>query len=196
VSLALPPSPSPARPRTMLVATSLGVVGGFMLLAGLLAIYLNLRDAGGGTTATWIPAGVTVPEVATNIMLITMIGAAVVVHWAHYAIGQDNRRDTLAALFLLIVLGIAVINAQVYVYQQMGFPPIAESGYTMLVYAITGTFVAALVLALIYTLVVVFRSMGGRYSSSHHEGITSLALYWDFLAVAFTAIWYVIYVTK
>ena len=44
--------------------------------------------------------------------------------------------------------------------------------------------------------VVVFRSLGGRYSSKRHEGISSLALYWHFLTVAFAAVWLVVYANK
>ena len=38
-----------------------------------------------------------------------------------------------------------------------------------------------------------FRELGGRYSAKDHDGISSLALYWYFLTVAFAGVWYVIY---
>jgi cytochrome c oxidase subunit 3 len=190
--LALPPAPSPARPRTLLVATALVCVAGTMLFAGMLGVYLSLRDAAGGTTVQWLPKGVEIPDVAVNVMLITMLGGCVIAQWAVYAIARDNRRDATIALGVLAVFGMAVVNAQVYVYNTMGLDIQAE-GYNTLVYAITGTFIAALVFGILFAALIAFRELGGRYSAKDHDGISSLALYWYFLTVAFAAVWYVIY---
>ena len=128
-------------------------------------------------------------------MLIIMVGASVLVQWAVYAMARDDRRDTAVAVSLLVVFGVAVLNAQAFIYQQLGMG-IGETKYANLFYAVTGTFVAALIAGIVMAMVVVFRSLGGRYSSKRHEGISSLALYWDFLTVAFAAVWFVVYVVK
>ena len=77
-------------------------------------------------------------------MLITMLGGCVIAQWAVYAIARDNRRDAAIALGVLAVFGVAVLNAQVYVYNTLGLD-IRADGLRTLVYAITGTFLAALV---------------------------------------------------
>jgi cytochrome c oxidase subunit 3 len=190
--LALPPAPSPTRPRTLFVATALVCAAGTALFAGMLGLYLSLRDAAGGTTADWVPKGVDIPDVAVNVMLITMIGGCVVAQWAVYAISTDNRRDTTIALGVLAVFGVAVVNAQVYVYNALGLDILANK-YSLLVYAITGTFLVAIVFGIVFAILMAFRELGGRYSAKDHDGITSLALFWYFLTVAFAGVWYVIY---
>ena len=158
----------------------------------MLGLYLSLRDAAGGTTPDWVPKGVDIPDVAVNVMLITMIGGCVVAQWAVYAISTDNRRDTTIALGVLAVFGVAVVNAQVYVYNALGLDILANK-YSMLVYAITGTFLVAMLFGIVFALLMAFRELGGRYSAKDHDGITSLALFWYFLTVAFAGVWYVIY---
>src|SRR5262245_63937237 len=101
------------------VGTALVCSAAAMLFMGMLAVWVNLRDAAGGTTAAWVPKGVNISMVAPNIMLITMFGASVVAQWAVYAMARDDRRDTAVAIALVVVFGIAVLNAQVFIYQQL-----------------------------------------------------------------------------
>ena len=191
--LALPPAPSPTRPRTLFVASALVCAAGSASFAGMLGLYLSLREAAGGTTADWVPKGVDIPDVAVNVMLITMIGGCVIAQWAVYAIAHDNRRDTTVALGVLAVFGVAVVNAQVYVYHAWGGLDILADKYSLLVYAITGTFLVAMLFGIVFAVLMAFRELGGRYSAKDHDGITSLALFWYFLTVAFAGVWYVIY---
>ncbi len=194
MSLSLPPAPAPPRPRMLFVATALACAAGVMLFAGMFAVWISLRDAAGGTTSAWLPKGVAIPGVASNMMLITLCGASVVAQWAVYAMGQDDRRDAALAVGLLVVFGVAVLNAQAYIYQQMGVG--VSTRYGALFFSVTGTFLFALVAGMIMAVVVVFRSLGGRYTSKRHEGISALALYWHFLTVAFAGVWFVVYVVK
>jgi cytochrome c oxidase subunit 3 len=179
----------------MFVGTALASAAMAMAFAGMLGVWVTVRDAAGGTTATWLPKGVTFPGVAANIMLITMLGAVVLAQWAVYAIARDNRRDTAAAIALLVVFAIAVFNSQIYVYQQ-AHVVMSDSKFGPLFYGLTGAFLVALLAAVVMAGVVVFRSLGGRYSSRRHEGVSSLALYWYVLTAVFCAIWYVVYVVK
>jgi cytochrome c oxidase subunit 3 len=179
----------------LFIATAFTCAAIAMLFMGMLAVWVNLRDAAGGTTAAWLPKGVSISMVAPNMMLIIMLGASVMVQWAVYAMARDDRRDTTVAVSLVVIFGIAVLNAQVFIYQQLGLG-IGDTKYANLFYAVTGTFVAALIGGIVMAMVVIFRSLGGRYSSKRHEGVSSLALYWDFLTVAFAAVWYIVYVVK
>src|SRR5436190_24113236 len=98
VSLGLPPAPAPPRPRMLFVATAFACAAVAMLFMGMLAAWVNLRDAAGGTTAAWVPKGVSISMVAPNMMLIIMVGASVLVQWAVYAMARDDRRDTAVAV--------------------------------------------------------------------------------------------------
>jgi len=178
----------------LLVATSLacGAIG--MMFAGMLAVWIALRDAAGGTSAAWLPKGISLPGVASNMMLIIMAGASVMAQWAVYAMARDNRRDAVVAVALVVIFGIAVFNAQAYIYQQLGVA--VDTRYGALFFSVTGAFLVALVAGMIMAVIVVFRSLGGRYTAKRHEGVAALALYWHFLTVAFAAVWFVVYVVK
>ena len=71
-----------------------------MLFGGLLGIYLNVREAAGGTTAEWVPSSITFPEIAVNTVAITLVCSVVIIHWALWAIGNGDRRNTYIALGL------------------------------------------------------------------------------------------------
>ncbi len=193
--LALPPAAPPVRPRTQLVATALAVAGSAMLLGGLLAIYLHLRSAAGGTTAAWLPAGVSIPGVPVNMALVTIVMTVITMQWAVYAIARDDRRNTYAALGLTLLLGVAFLNNMAFVYQRLELP-IADSAYGVLVYAITGTQLALFVAAMVYAGVAAFRALGGEYSSRQPEGLAAAALFWHFTVVAFAVIWALVFALK
>jgi cytochrome c oxidase subunit 3 len=71
--------------------------------------------------------------------------------------------------------------------------PVAEGGYPGMFYSITGTMLALVVIGLVFTAVTAFRSLGGR---SELELVSAHALYWYFVAAAFSAVWFLVYVTK
>lgn len=192
MTLALPAAPAPAPRRQVFVATALGCVAGTTLVGSMLATYLLFRqrsvDAG-----ERFPGNYTIPEVPSNVMLITIWSLLVFAQWAVWAAKRQDRINVGLALGITGVLGIAFINAQAFVYVQMGLE-IADGIYPVLVYAVTGTIVALAVVGLLFTAVAAFRYLGGRAGDT--EVVSAAALYWYFLAVAFSAVWFVVYVTK
>jgi cytochrome c oxidase subunit 3 len=134
-------------------------------------------------------------------MLITMVFASFTVQWAHWAISRNDRRHTYIALGLTAIFGAAVLNSQIYVYQELPLPidgggDADASRYAVLFYAVTGTFVALLVAGIVFAAVMAFRTLGGRYSARDNEGLAATALYWHVLTAVFSAVWYVVYVVK
>jgi heme/copper-type cytochrome/quinol oxidase subunit 3 len=195
VSLALPPAPQPLRPRQLFVATALACGGMLMYFAGLLGVYVSTRTAAGGTTADWLPEGVVIPEVTTNTMLATMAGVCVVAQWAVWSMKRNDRGNSALALGVLVVFAAAMIVMQVNVYERMDIG-IADDRYNTLFYGVTGSFLVALVFGLLFTAVMAFRALGGRYSSRDTEGLSSLALFWYALTFVFVSLWYIVYVLK
>jgi heme/copper-type cytochrome/quinol oxidase subunit 3 len=61
-------------------------------------------------------------------------------------------------------------------------------------FAITGTFTALVAVGLVFTLAAAFRYLGGRFGE--RELLAAHALYWYFLAAAYVALWFVVYVQK
>jgi heme/copper-type cytochrome/quinol oxidase subunit 3 len=207
MTLALPAPPIPEPKRSMLVATGFAVAAGTAFFGSLLGLYLRVRDdaldemraareADPDVVVRFLPSEVHVPEIATNTMLFTVIGAAALAQWAVYAMKRGERHQTAIALALCGIFGLATLNSQAFTWTQMGVG-IEESGaFGPVFYASTGAFAAALVVGVVHTAITAFRSLGGRYSATDTEGLTSHALVWYFLVVAYTALWFVIYVNK
>jgi cytochrome c oxidase subunit 3 len=176
----------------MLVATSLAAVAGSMLVGAMLAIWVLLRERVVGTGERF-PVDYVITEVATNVMLMTLWALCLFAQWAVYAGRRGDRAHTGLALGVVGVLAIAFINAQAFVYSQMEVG-IADDYYGALFYAVTGTMMAIVIAGLVYTSVAAFRALGGRLEET--EVLSAHALYWYFAAAAYSAVWFVVYVTK
>lgn len=193
-ALALPPAPSPARPRVLLVGTALAAVASFMAILGLVGVYLSARSeviAGG---ATWLPEGSTIPLTPGNMAFATMLISCVSMWWAVDAVGRNDRQMAYLALGLTIFFGVAVINATSFLYTQMNLPVQTTPG--LLIYTITGAHLAMIVGGLVYAAVMTFRTLGGEYHGRDREGLTAAALFWYVTVAAHAVIWLAIYVTK
>ena len=190
---ALPAPPEPAPQRQVLVGTALACVAGTMLVGGMIAVWLILRDRVIATGESWVPSDVTIPEVPSNIMLISFGALSLFAQWAVYAAKRRQRANTALALGTTGLVAIAILNAQAYVYATMQLP-IGGSVYGPMFYSITGVLTVVVIGGLVYTAVTAFRVLGGR--DRDDEIVVSHALYWYFATAAFTAIWFFVYVTK
>jgi cytochrome c oxidase subunit 3 len=198
--LALPPAPPPVARRQLLVGTALACAAVAMMFGGMLAIYLRLRmrtvntfDADSGENLTWVPEGVHLPEVAANNMLISFLAIVVFAQWAVWAARRNQHTYTAIAIGLTALLGGAVLNAQAYIYQQAG-AGVSDGTFQSLFYATTGTFVVLMIGGIVFSLVTMFRYLGGR--THDREIVAAHAVYWYFMAAVFSALWFVVYVIK
>jgi heme/copper-type cytochrome/quinol oxidase subunit 3 len=166
-----------------------------MLFAGLLGVFVAERSAAGGTTALWLPEGAVVPDITANLMLTTMAGICVVAQWAVWSMKRNDRGNAALALAVLLVFAVGMIVMQVNVWERMELA-VADGTYQVVFYGITGAFMAALVVGLLFAAVMAFRSLGGRYSAKDTEGLSSLALFWYVLTAVFLSLWYIVYVLK
>ena len=190
---ALPAAAPPAPKRQLLVGTVLAVVAMFMITGGMLAVWALQRTRSIDDTGTWVPDGVTIPEVPTNEMLISFIGICVFAQWAVYAAHRRDRGHTVLALGCSALVALLVINAQAFSYHEMGLG-IADGTYAAMFYGVTGLFVVLMIAGLLFTAVAAFRYIGGRIGDD--ELIVAHAIYWYAMAAVYSAIWFVVYVTK
>lgn len=192
---ALPAAPAPPPRRQMLVGTALVGSGTLMLIGGMLAVWYQQRSRAHDAGDPWLPEGITIPEVPTNVMLFGFLGLLIFAQWAVYAARRQDRINTGLALGLVALMAVAIINAQLFVYTQINLPVADDTaGYAVMFYAVTGTMTALFIAGLVFTLVTVFRFLGGRIRDQ--EIVAAHALYWYILAAAFSAVWFVVYVTK
>lgn len=191
---ALPAGPAPAPQRQLFVGTAVACAAGATMFGGMIALYFRFRQATLAVPQSeWKPAVASVPEVATNNMLIAFLGIFVFAQWAVYAARRDNRAHVGMALGLVALVGIAVINGQAFVYHQMRLG-VRDGQYQTMFYALTGTFVAFMIAGLVYTFVTAFRFLGGR--TRDREIVSAHAMFWYFLGTVYAVLWFSVYVTK
>ena len=98
MTIALPAAPAPAPRRQILVATAIASASAFMLIIGMLALWLKFRagaptrDSADGLKIIkdWMPASVKIPEVAANVMLTTFPVGVLMAQWAAYSAKRND----------------------------------------------------------------------------------------------------------
>ncbi len=192
--IALPSAPAPAPRRQVFVGTAVVCAAGAALMGAMLALYLRFRDVAINTgDGHWVPQGIKIPITPANIMLLTFIPLCVFAQWAVYSAKRGDSSHTGLALGLTGLMGLAFINAQAYIYTQVNLPA-AGGTFNAMFYAITGVMTILAVIGVVFSAVTAFRFLGGR--TSDREIVSAHAMYWYFLSVVFTMLWFVVYVTK
>jgi cytochrome c oxidase subunit 3 len=189
---ALPAAPAPEPRRQLLLGVSIASAAIAMLMGGMLAVWALQRTRVHDVGDTWLPSGITIPEVPANVMLIAFLPLCIFAQWAVWAGKRNDRGNALLALGLTGLMALMIVNAQAFIYHEMGLV-VAEGAYAGMFYAVTGTYVALLLSGTIFTVVVAFRQFGGR---TDHELLVAHAIFWYAMTAAFTALWYVVYVVK
>ena len=189
---ALAAGPVPAPRRQVVVGTTLGAVAMSMLAGGMFAVWMRQRNENVEATGHWLPDGVVIPEVPANVMLIAFIGVCSFAQWAVWSAKRDDRPHTAMALGVTVLTAVMVINAQAFIYAQMGVG-IGDGTYGAMFYGITGMFMALMIIGVIFSAVTAFRYIGGR---SDAEIVAAHAIYWYTMSAIFAGIWFFVYITK
>jgi len=179
----------------LLVGTAVAGLVSAMVLLGLLAVELQVRAGTLAGGATWLPEGSEIPLTPVNMAAFTLLLSVVTMQWAHYAIGNNDRINTYVALGLTIMFGLAYANSTAYLFTQMNLV-VRESAAAVLIYCITGAHLAMTIAAMVFALLMVFRTLGGQYSGRDREGVTAATLYWHLTVGLYLVVWYAVYVTK
>lgn len=193
--MAVAVAPRPVeRPRVTAVGTILASAGVFMYFAGLAGVYLGFRDEAFAAGEEWLQS-YTIPLGPPSMMMFTLGLSCITMQWALYAVARNDRVNAYVAFGLTMLFGGAVINSQYWMYQQMNLG-IADSLQAVLIYAITGSFLALLISAGVYLAVVLFRTLGGQYGPHQHDAVTGVTIYWYVMVAIYAVIWIGLYVTK
>lgn len=190
---ALPAGPTPAPRNQITVASSLAAAAMVMLMGGMLAVWAVQRSQAVDLGGSWVPDGTVVPEVPSNVMLIAFAPLCIFAQWAAWSAKQRDMPHAGLALGSTALMALLIINAQFFIYHEFGLG-VADGPYESMFYAITGAFIAIMVIGLLFTIVVAFRALGGR--TADRELLTAHAIYWYAATAVFCGIWFVIYVTK
>ena len=120
------PAPAPRNPRT--VGASLAAAATVMLFGGMLSVWAVQRSRAMDLDGHWLPDGVTVPEVPSNVMLIAFAPVCIFAYWAQWSAKRNDNPHTALALSATAFMGLLILNAQFFVYHDMGLG-IADGAY-------------------------------------------------------------------
>ena len=187
--------------RPALVLAGLLSAVSAMLMGSMLAIWLDFRSNaplrespdGSKMLRNWLPENIKIPEVATNTMMMTFVITCVMAQWAVYSFRRNDSKHASLALGVVFLTEIALVNAQLAVYSQMGIG-VRDGGYMTMFYAITATMLVMIIVCMGFTLLAMFRSMAGR--AGDRDLVSAHALYCYSVSAIFAAMWLVVYVQK
>ena len=190
---ALPAAPAPPPRRQVLFGTTIASAAVLMLTGAMVAVWIRMRQQALDAGDAWVPPRTTIPEVPANVMLAGFGALLVFAHWTVYATHRRDRVHVGLSLGLVGLLGLAIINAQAYVYNRIDLA-VADSGYAGMFYAITGMVIGLTIIGVVFTGIAAFRILGGR--DTDQELVVAHLVYWYAVAAAFSAVWLIVYVTK
>lgn len=191
---ALAPAPRPVRPRVVLIGTVLVIGACLMAFAGLMGVYLTNRSATLHAHKPWFAATTHIPLSPGTMALFTLLLSLVTMQWAVYAVRNNDRKHAILALGITMLFGICAINSVTFLFHQAGVGVASASG--MLLYVISGFYIAMAVASLIFSFLMTFRTLGGQYSGRDHDGILAASFFWYATVAVYAVIWYAIFVNK
>jgi heme/copper-type cytochrome/quinol oxidase subunit 3 len=186
------PSGERERPRNLLpMGALLAGAGSLMAFAGLIAGYVVVRDA----SKVWPPKGVKVDNYLGAILVITALMASVVVEWGASSTRRGQLGQAKGALALAMLFGLAFANGVWYLGQKLGFG-VARDAYAGIVYTMVGLSLVNIVVGL-GLLVAAFAKVAGRQQGpGDDEVVRAAAWYWQFVVVAWTAVYATLFLLK
>ena len=184
-----------ARPRLLVLATSLGSAAVAMGFMGLISFYIAWRADVIATGERWLPSGVNIPLTQPNFMGVSIAFSVITIWWTVQATRNDDRGHAFVAFGLSLVFGFSYLAQTAYLFTIMQME-ILTSERSMLIYAIVGTHMVLMIVAMGFALVMALRTLGGGYSARDYEGVLSSAIFWTAMAALYAVMWYVIYITK
>ena len=185
--LALPPA-GRQRPRTLLNLTTLIVVaGGTALFGALIAAYVTIGDQ----APAWPPGGVRLDNYVGTMLSLTALMSAITVEWAWWSLKHEDQAQAIWGLSLTVGFGLAFLNLLWDLGRKVGFGPgSAKVGpYAVLFYAMIVAAGFAALVGVVAVVMAQLRTFGRQMTGLRHEMVRAVAWYWDFVVVAWFAVW-------
>lgn len=184
--LAIGAGPRRAAPRTVLIGTVLASIGVIMAFATMVAVYAQLRDSAGGTTADWVPSDVTFRNAQLVFTLMTLVIGSVAIQWAVSASRSIDVNNTRTALALTLAFGALHINMVLFAFDAFGVG--IGQVWSNLVFTITGAGIALSGVAMAYVAVAMLKAFGGQLGVSN-PSVAGAAVFWH----AHVGVWFLIF---
>ncbi|MDE3016843.1 MAG: cytochrome c oxidase subunit 3 [Pseudomonadota bacterium] len=155
---------------------------------------LPLTDVWAIAPGIWPPAGIHpfdpfhLPFLNTLILLLS--GSTVT--WAHYAVLQNNRKETIQALWCTVILGLSFTACQAFEYTHAAFG-FRDTIYATTFFMATGFHGFHVIVGTIFLAVCLGRAYKGQLTPKQHLGFEFAAWYWHFVDVVWLFLFTFIY---
>jgi cytochrome c oxidase subunit III len=142
----------------------------------------------------WPPVGVRTfdPWDLPFLNTLILLTSGVTVTWAHHALREGKRDQTLQGLGLTILLGLTFTSVQAYEYFNAGFG-FTDGIYASTFYMATGFHGFHVIVGTIFLMVCFYRTWRGHFTPDHHFGFEAAAWYWHFVDVVWLFLFTSIY---
>nr|ALF63214.1 cytochrome c oxidase subunit III [Crenicichla regani] len=132
----------------------------------------------------WPPAGITPfdPFAIPLLNTVILLASGVTVTWAHYSILSGNRKETIQALSLTVLLGLYFTLLQAMEYYEAPFT-IADGAYGSTFFVATGFHGLHVIIGSTFLAVCLLRQIQHHFTTEHHFGLEAAIWYWHFVDV-------------
>ena len=188
------PIPGRVRPRTSVIAALFGSGAAVVAFCTLVSLYVQQRQQTRSAGEEWFPVG-SIEMGPAGMMMMTLALSVVAVQWAVQAAHAEDRPHGFMALGVTLLLGAAVLNQFWFIYQDTGLV-VDESNAALLFYAVTGSFLAMLVVAMMMIAAITARALLGTFNSGLAHTIQATAIFWHAVVLCYCLVWYIVFITK
>ncbi len=155
-----------------------GIFSIVMLFSGLTSAYI-VRQADGQWLRFSMPMMFWISSAVILVSSMTM-------HWSLLGIKKGNQSQLKNGLLITLALGVVFCVTQFKGWGELVDNGIYFAGKSAnpsgsFIYALSGLHLFHILSALIYLLMLLWRSVAGKYASNSYAGVSNGAIYWHFL---------------
>ncbi len=126
------------------------------------------------------------------LMTMILLLSGCTVTWAHHAILEGHKQESVKALMVTVGLGLLFTCFQGYEYYHATFH-FKDGIYPSTFYMATGFHGLHVLIGSIFLIVCLFRARAGQFSPKHHFGFEAAAWYWHFVDVVWLFLFMAVY---
>lgn len=144
--------------------------------------------------AVWPPVGIQVidPFAVPLLNTAVLLTSGATVTWSHHAMIAGDRKNTLLALFLTIVLAVVFTALQAMEYYESSFS-IADSVYGSVFFLLTGFHGLHVIIGTLFLTVSLIRCYRHHFTKNHHIGFEAAIWYWHFVDYVWLGLFVAVY---
>lgn len=191
---ALPAAPADVRPElsrrgASVLGTAMFVAASAMATGALIATALAVDAAPG----PWRPKGVNLSTYLPNMLALTAVMSSFAAGWMLWAVRRDDRRTTIMAGGLTLLLAVSIANGQSYLMTHAGLK-IGANAFSTLFVVFTGFHLLHAIAGVVLLSVTLGRTIAGQFSADEHDAVAATSLFWHWANLVWLAAYGVFYV--